>query len=318
MDRLFCKSHWVCALAVVVSLCMIGCNNLLRLKNANTGGAPTETQALGKKLGLYIECMNQYDDQLHHTYNEYTKQIDQAKGPSKGHVVSGMYANNDYYVKLCTEKLQEGIKSSPQIADLDASAQNYLNAITKLAPLMKQADDYYKQEDYKDDNFAKGQELHRPLIAAFDDFNKTSKQLREAVDQQDLLFKERELSELEKTGGRKLRYLSRMMMLRAKELVQLGTATPIDAAKFQPALDAYSKSIDEADQYYAGHNNEVQTACWSDLTRSAREFLKEAKDKGRALREGKQPAPQRGIFGDRFIDAYNNLISSSNTCLNFI
>ncbi len=46
----------------------------------------------------------------------------------------------------------------------------------------KEADDYYPQEDYKDDKMAKGRALHPRLIAAWDAFASADKALRGGVE----------------------------------------------------------------------------------------------------------------------------------------
>ncbi|MGB8444414.1 MAG: DUF3829 domain-containing protein, partial [Pseudolabrys sp.] len=43
---------------------------------------------------------------------------------------------------------------------LEAAASAYAKAVAKLEPLLKEADDYYTQENYKDDKMAKGRALH--------------------------------------------------------------------------------------------------------------------------------------------------------------
>ena len=53
---------------------------------------------------------------------------------------------------------------------------------SKLEPLLKEADDYYQQENYKDDRMAKGKALHPRLVAAWDAFANADKGLRNGVE----------------------------------------------------------------------------------------------------------------------------------------
>src|SRR5207237_4443783 len=192
---------------------------------------------------------------------------------------------------------------------------NYLAALQKLAPVLKEAIEYYRQEDYKDDQLAKGKQLHAPLLAAFDEFDKASDQFHAALDAEDVRFKERELSEIEQKQGRNLSYLHRVVMLRAKQLVKLGEAEPIDPAKYQPALDAYTQAVEEASAYFNAHRAELgdRVSCWQVVERAARDFLKEAKEKLRNLRENKKPQPSL-ISDVRFVEQYNDLIMMANNC----
>ena len=52
----------------------------------------------------------------------------------------------------------------------------------QLEPLLKEADDYYQQENYKDDRMAKGKALHPRLVAAWDAFASADKALRGGVE----------------------------------------------------------------------------------------------------------------------------------------
>jgi hypothetical protein len=301
----------LCACALFIMLALnAGCTQLAKLKGS---GASTETTAVGQKLDLYVQCLNDVDGALHHTYAEYTARVDRAKGPAKDHAPTSLYIRNE--IEPCFDKLKQGAAAPPPRAELDAAAQGYLAALQQLAPVLKEATEYYRQEDYKDDNFAKGKQLHAPLLAAFESFDKASEQFHTALDAEDERFKERELSEIEQQQGRNLSYFSRAVMLRAKQLVKLGQAEPFDLAKYQSALDAYTQSVDEAANYFTAHRAELgdRVSCWQTVERAARDFLKEGKEKVRNLRENKKPQP--GLFSsDRFIDAYNSLIMMSNNC----
>jgi len=311
----------------LAAVCFVGattaCQKLLDLKKIGPAAvAKSENELLGQKLELYIDCLNSFDRSAQRSYEGYAKAVGKA-GPGKNssNLRYSFSASNDYTIDQCTEKLKKGLEVQPQVEELDGSAQGYLSSMQKLSPVLKEANDYYKQEDYKDDNFAKGRELHGPLLAAFTEFEGASERMRVAVDKFDTQYKERSLAEIEQTEGRKLRYLSREMMVRAKQLLKAGDAPDVTAANLQPALDAYSQSIEAAQNYFADHKDETRNAaCWTSVESSAKNFLKEAKDKLRYLREhNKPPPPQRSIIpGDRFIDTYNSLIMSSNICLNML
>ena len=299
------------------------CQKLQSLtKTASDMAAKSENEKLGQKLEHYINCVNSYDQTTQRNYADYVRAVGK-QGPAKGRVAKYVLSGaNDYAANQCVEKLKQGIGVQPRVDELDQSAEAYLSAVEKLAPVVKEAADYYKQEDYKDDNFAKGQQLHPPLLAAFAGFEQASEQMQAAMDKYDTAYKERALAEIEQAEGRKMRYLSREMMVRAKQLLKAGDDAGVTADKLQPALDAYSQSIDTATKYFGEHKDEVRNgACWSSVESQAKTFLKEGKDKLRYMREhnNKPPPPQRGFYsGDRFIDAYNSLITSSNICLNLL
>ena len=70
----------------------------------------------------------------------------------------------------------------PHDAAIEAAATAYADAVSKLEPLLKETDDYYSQENYKDDKMAKGKALHPRLVAAWDKFATADKALRGEVE----------------------------------------------------------------------------------------------------------------------------------------
>jgi tetratricopeptide (TPR) repeat protein len=300
-----------CALALLAALALnTGCTKLLKMAKS---GPSTETAAVSHKLDLYVQCLNDVDSSLLNTYHEYMARVDRAKGPRKDHAPTSLFIRNE--IEPCFDKLKQGIGAPPARVELDAGAQEYLAALQQLAPVFKQAAEYYRQADYKDDNYAKGQQLHAPLVAAYERFDKASDQFHAALDAEDVRFKERELAEIEQQQGRNLSYLARALMLRAKQLVKVGKNDPIDLAQYQPALDAYAQALDEGSNYFNAHRSELgdRVSCWQTVERAARDFLKEGKEKVRNARDNKKPQP--GLYsGDRFIDEYNDLIMMSNNC----
>lgn len=302
-----------CALPLLALLLVnSGCANLSKISQRLNSGPSAESAALSKKLGLYVDCLNSVDRGLHSAADEYMRKVDRAKGPQPGREPS-LFTRNE--VEPCYAQLQQGMAAPPALAELDAAAQSYLAALQKLAPVLKDANEYYRQEDYKDDKYAKGKQLHAPLVAAFAEFGKASDEFHAALDVEDVRYKERELAEIEQQQGRKLSYLHRVVMLRAKQLVKLGEADPIDPAKYQPALDAYTQAVEEASAYFNAHRTELgdRVSCWQTVERAARDFLKEGKEKMRNFRDNKKPSP--GLYSsDRFVDEYNDLIMMANNC----
>ena len=109
--------------------------------------------------------------------------------------------------------------------------------MTQLEPLLKEADDYYEQENYKDDKMAKGKALHPRLVAAWDAFASADKALRDGVDAiNDRRALER-LAEIEKTEGRKARYHVEALMIQAKRVLRAENADKPDVAEITKAID---------------------------------------------------------------------------------
>jgi hypothetical protein len=120
--------------------------------------------------------------------------------------------------------------------------------VSKLEPLLKETDDYYSQENYKDDKMAKGKALHPRLVAAWDAFASADQKLRgevEAINDRRALEK---LAEIEKSEGRKTRYYVEALMIQAKRVLQAEDAKNPDVPAITQALNEYEETIKAAEQ----------------------------------------------------------------------
>ena len=102
-------------------------------------------------------------------------------GPTgKERIIYGTYTIYD--TSDCRKNVEKANALEPRDAELEAAASAYVEAVAKLEPLLKEADDYYTQENYKDDRMAKGKALHPRLVAAWDAFASADKALRGGVE----------------------------------------------------------------------------------------------------------------------------------------
>ena len=125
----------------------------------------------------------------------------------------------------------------------------YAKAVSKLEPLLKEADDYYTQQDYKDDKMAKGKALHPRLVAAWDAFESADQKLRsgvEAINDQRALEK---LAAIEQSEGKQARYHVEAMMIQAKRVLRAEDADKPDLAEITQALNDYESTVKGAEQF---------------------------------------------------------------------
>src|SRR6218665_4004947 len=137
----------------------------------------------------------------------------------------------------------------PHDAALEAAASAYAIAVTALEPLLKEADEYYTQENYKDDKMAKGRALHPRLVAAWDAFVTADKTLRTATEAINDKRKMDELAAIEAKEGRKGRYYAEAVMIDAQRLFRAQDADAPDIEAITKAVAAYEatvKSLEDA------------------------------------------------------------------------
>ena len=147
---------------------------------------------------------------------------------------------------------------------------------------MKEADDYYEQEDYKDDKMAKGKALHPRLVAAWTAFASADQKLRTGLDVlQDKLAIEK-LAEIERSEGRKERYHIQALMISAKRLNRAQSVDPPNLALITAALGDY-EAIAKATEEYADANPKSKIG--SGFIGDAKTFLTTAKQLMRRVRD---------------------------------
>jgi len=151
-----------------------------------------------------------------------------------------------------------------------------------LEPLLKEADDYYEQENYKDDKMAKGKALHPRLVAAWDAFASADGKLRAGIDVLQEKRAAENLAEIEKTEGKKERYHIEALMISAKKVLRTLQASPPDLPKITEALGEYD-ALTRATDEYATANKDSKIG--SSFVNDAKAFLVTAKQLMRRIRD---------------------------------
>src|SRR6202000_2438512 len=162
------------------------------------------SSALAKKLNAYVGCINQLSGRSFDARERYFSWVGKNGPTGKERIVYGTYTIQD--TSDCKTNVAAANAMEPHDADLEAAANAYVAAVTALGPLLKEADDYYTQENYKDDNMAKGKALHPRLVAAWDAFASADRALRSNVDTINDKRAVEKLAAIETSEGRKVHY----------------------------------------------------------------------------------------------------------------
>ena len=314
------------ALAVSIALALTACGD----KSATTADAAAEAadeqldaqQALTVKLNDYIDCYNGIDANVHRGIDTYTGWIKDIKvGPtgkeSRGYGPSPV---DDYRLKKCDESVNRALGAEPKLPALDAAAKVYLAQLHVLVPLAKDAHDYYDREDFEDDQFAKGKQLHAPLMAALGAFTEASDTFSDALEKQNDQAQRVQLVALEKAEGRTMEFYRLSMMLEAKALVEFMGEDDFDVAAGAERVAAFNALSDEAHAKVKPAENNTG---WSTFEMSAEQFRRESKERLKRVRD-KEPYsklqiqwmdhPTLAPAGSprKLLNAYNDLVQRSN------
>jgi hypothetical protein len=250
------------------------------LTPAGTGSAAAQTPSLTEKLNAYIGCINRLSERSYASRQRYFSWVGKNGPTGKERIIYGLYTIYD--TSDCRRNVEKATALEPRDADLETAASNYAEAVGLLEGLVKEADDYYTQQNYKDDRMAKGRALHPRLVAAWEAFAQADRKLRTGIDElQDAMAAQR-IAEIERTEGIKDRYHIEAVMLSAKRLMRAQTASPSDIKAITKALEDY-EAILKATETYAGANKDAKIG--SSFISTAKSFLTAAKQLMRRVRD---------------------------------
>lgn len=170
---------------------------------------------------LIEHCVNASSERVARSRQRYFQWVDREDGPNARRNVYGLYSVSASEVPRCRNAVVEVAQRSPLLADLDASAAAYASALEAVTPLINQADAYYEREDYRDDDMARGREMHAGLIAAFDAFDAASRDLSARLDTISDAAREKRLETLAADPARRGEYLVERAMGQSQTLVRL-------------------------------------------------------------------------------------------------
>ena len=245
--------------------------------------------SLTEKLNAYVGCINRLSARSYDSRQRYFSWVSK-KGPTgKERIIYGLYTIYD--TSDCRKNVEKANALEPRDAALEAAASAYADAVSKLEPLLNEADDYYKQENYKDDKMAKGRALHPRLIAAWDAFASADKALRSNVETINDRRSAERLAAIEKQEGRKARYHVEALMIQAKRLARALDAEKPDLVAITPALNEYEATVKALETLPAD-----DAKLGSFFIGNAKTFLTSAKQLMRRIRD-KTPYSQ----GDRMM-----------------
>jgi hypothetical protein len=212
--------------------------------------ASAQTPPAVEKLNAYVGCLNRISARAFDSRARYFSWADKSGPTGRERIIYGTYTIYD--TSDCVKNVEKANTLEPHDAALEAAASAYAKAVSKLEPLLKEADDYYTQQNYKDDKMAKGRALHPMLVAAWDAFESADKKLRAGVDAINDRRALAKLAEIEQAEGRKARYYVEALMIGAKRVLRAQNDEKPDLALINQAIAEYEESIKGAEPFSGG------------------------------------------------------------------
>ena len=289
-----------------------------------TAPLPNLPVQLGTKnqesIRAYIACINRLSERSYQSRSRYFSWAAKSGPTGKERNIYGLYTIYD--TSDCQKRVEAANAREPHDAALEAAATAYVSAVTKLEPLLKEADDYYTQQNYKDDKMAKGQALHPRLVAAWDEFASADQKLRKGIEVVNDRRSLGRLAAIEKSEGHNAHYHIEVLMIHAKRVINTMEegGTP-DLAKLTPALTEYENTIKATEQLVGTDDTKIDSM----FINNAKSFLTTAKQLMRRIRDkvpystGEKMMLNNAISGwmvegspPRLTRDYNELVESYN------
>lgn len=245
-------------------------------QSGQTPPAPSVTE----KLNAYVGCINRLSSRSYDSRARYFSWAAKSGPTGRERIIYGTYTIYD--TTDCRKNIERANALAPRDDALEAAATAYGEAVGKLEPLLKEADDYYTQQDYKDDKMAKGKALHVRLVAAWDAFETADQRLRNAVEAINDARALLKLAQIEQDEGKKARYHVEALMIHAKRIMRAQEADKTDLAKMTAALNEYEAMVKGAEQF-AGSSGEGKIG--SLFISNAKSYLVTAKQLTRRIRD---------------------------------
>ena len=241
--------------------------------------AAAQAPTANEKINAYVGCINRLSERSYESRARYFSWVGKNGPTGRERIIYGTYTIYD--TSDCRKNVEKANALEPRDAELEAAASAYAEAVSKLEPLLKEADDYYSQQDYKDDQMAKGRALHPRLVAAWDAFASADQKLRGGVEAINDRRAAERLAEIERSEGRKTRYHVEALMIHAKRVVRAQDRPKPDIAAIAQAVNEYESSVKALEQLSGADGDKIG----SFFIGNAKSFLTTAKQLMRRIRD---------------------------------
>lgn len=294
--------------------------------------SPADRQ-LQAKLQPVIACINRLDGDLESLAGAYRDEVEYARGTLAGKKYM-MHMNFNLRFDLnpdplhpdpindCAKGLDQAAGMAPPVPDLDAAASEYARTIRAMPPVFAEAKTYYKQEDWKDDRFAKGETLDGQLRPLFASIATTSGALRTAARKQEDALRERQLAAVEAQDGRGARWQGLNVIARVRDVQneadREAKAGQFSAKAMQLAIEQLGTAWDEANAYASSHPEMMREGVnhtrpmWARIGEPASSYLADAKALRRAVEGGADRDKLRSEYRS-MLTSFNQLVDAVNS-----
>lgn len=283
-----------------LSLALFACKK----DQSTTGDAAQES------MGLYAKGFNLLIDSPMDMVKEYQDKIP-AEGP-KEEDKPRLFPRQNFAASKITEAktaFEAAKKAAPKTLESFAPiADKAIASAEKALRIFTDAHKYYDAEDYKDDKFAKGKELHTQMMGAIGEFRGAITELQAGLSR---VEDEQASAELKKYKDDSYSYWFRFFNQQAKKFIDAMQAaqTPEQLAKLEEAFGPTDAAYAGLEKFTSSKNPpQVTFKAYFD---AAGRYHSTAKKILRAAKDNK--LDEVGREAETLISNYNSLVSMANS-----
>jgi hypothetical protein len=220
------------------------------------------------KFKLLVDKTALYTKALHaartvqKSYDRYAAWVDIKSGPTgKEKSIEGVPDISGALQEI-SDASANGPGLWPPLPAVDGAAQKLAQVTAALAPVVKNASDYYAQRQYKSDAAKRGQELHAQMLPMFEQFFGCELAMRRELGAVLDDVERRNLARIEKEQGKNYEWHLRSFLFAAKTVADLlpnhCDASMIESARYKQRFANLQAAYTAFSQYCLQHPAEVQ------------------------------------------------------------
>jgi len=310
------RGFTIVCLLVAGALALSGCDKLKELteqvteqvKQVAGGNAEQAT------LGTYAKGYNALIGEIPGVIESYQRTIPFDQEPSGE--ISSLHLSKTVFVdnalRDAKKAFEEAGASAPdEFKKFKPMADELLAACNEVVSVHSEAEKYYEAEDYKDDDYAKGKELHGKMRAAAEKYYKAIEVMDAALSEEEDKVAVKELEQYAK--DKSYSYFMRYSLFEAKKLFKVIDYPGDKKEAVGAAVDAYLKVFNEFKTFADAQTNLNQA--FASYVEQGESFVAAGK---RFRREWDAEQPDPGKLNrerDSILSSYNTMVSVQNSLL---
>ncbi len=270
-----------------------------------------ETDPVQQMLSAYAKGYNEVLSSFQDVVETYSRAIPLDKEPSEelGRITFFGSGNYDMALKTIRDAFDVAASEGPEkYKHLQPLADELYGACQELATLYGDARAYYDAEDFKDDDYARGKEIHGKMRLANERFDKALRQMEAALSVEEDKRMEEELAEFDDKGSYGHQF--RQAHYKAKQTLRVIDSVESDIDAIDKAVEDFVAAFKDLKAFADGKADlHVTFKAYVDqvegFTGAIKRFRRELKA------EERDPDKLRQEH-DAIISAYNTIISLRN------